>query len=98
MNTLHRLATTFIYAAVVFLATPAYAINEPVNSPAQPRHQEATSNSAATSAANQSADNYSIFTNSTVLSDELWLVFSAMLALAGIIMAHRAAKQAASRA
>jgi hypothetical protein len=94
MNTLHRLATTLIYAAVVFLATPAYAINEPVNSHAQPRHQEAASNSAATSAANQSADNYSIFTNSTVLSDELWLVFSAMLALAGIIMVHRAAKQA----
>jgi hypothetical protein len=94
MNTLHRLATTLIYAAVVFLATPAYAINEPVNSHAQPRHQEAASNSAATSAANQSADNYSIFTNSAVWSDELWLVFSAMLALAGIIMVHRTAKQA----
>ena len=98
MNTLHRLATTFIYAAVVFLATPAYAINEPVNSPAQPRHQEAASNSAATSAANQSADKHSIFTNSVVWSDELWLVFSAMLALAGIIMVHRTAKRAGSRA
>ena len=96
MNTLHRLATTFIYAAVVFLATPAYAINEPVNSPAQPRYQEAASNSAATSAANHSADNYSIFTDSTLLSDELWLVFSAMLALAGIIIVHRTAKQAGS--
>ena len=96
MNTLHRLATTFIYAAVVFLATHAYAINEPVNSPAQPRHQEAASNSAATSAANHSADNYSIFTDSTLLSDELWLVFSAMLALAGIIIVHRTAKQAGS--
>jgi hypothetical protein len=96
MYTFRHLATAFIYAAVVFLATPAYAISEPVNSPAQPHHQEAVSNSASTFAVNHSADNDSIFTDSTVLSDELWLVFSAMLALAGIIIVHRTAKQAGS--
>ena len=97
MNKFRHLATAFIYAAVVFLATPAYAISEPANSPAQPHHQEAVSNSASTFATNQSADNYSIFTDNAVLSDELWLVFSALLALAGIIMVQRTAKQADSR-
>jgi hypothetical protein len=96
MHKLRHLATAFIYAAVVFLATPAYATSKPVNSPAQPHHQETVSNSASTFAANQSADNYGILTDSTVLSDELWLVFSALLALAGIIMAHRTAKQTGS--
>ena len=83
MNKFRYLATAFLYASVVFLAAPVYAISESVTNPAMPHQQEVVSNS--------------ILTDTPVLSDELWLVISAMIALGGIIIVNRTIKQADSR-
>ena len=90
MNKSRLLAFVCLCTTVFCLATPVNAMSERVNNPIQPHHQQTVSDNAPAIRGNQAIENNSLFTSMSGISDETWLFCSAMLALAGIIIVHKA--------
>lgn len=88
----HLLHMVYLSATVFYLAAPANAMNEHASSPVQLPYPQMVSDKAAVFHEKQTGEDNSLFDSATGMSDEAWLFCSAMLALAGIFIVHKAAK------
>ncbi len=85
MNKLRLLCLATLCMTGASLASPVTSIGEIVNNPVL----LPISDSVAAISEKQSVDNNNLLVESSGMSDETWLLFAAMLALAGIVIVHR---------
>jgi len=85
MNKLRLLSLATLCMTGVSLASPAITLNEAVNNPILLPISE----NVASIPDKQSVDSINSLVESSGISDEAWLLFAAMLALAGIVIVHK---------
>jgi len=89
MKKQHLLAAAVLCTAVSCLATPVSAMSESNNDPVQFTHRAEISAGLPMASGKQAAGNNSVSSGVSGISDEAWLLCSALLGLAGIVIVYR---------
>ena len=85
MNKLRLLALATLCMTGVSMANPAIATGEITDNSTLPP----VSDTAAVISIRQPVENNKLLVDTSGMSDEVWLLFAAMLALAGIVIIHK---------
>lgn len=91
MKKQHLLAAAVLCTAASCLATPVSAMSENDNDPVQLTHRETVSAGLPAASGKQAAESSMVSTGTAGMSDEVWLLCSALLGLTGIFIAYKTA-------
>ena len=91
MKKQHLLAAAILCTAVSCLATPVSAMVTADNDPVHFTHRETVRDHSPMVSGKQAIGNDSVFSEISGMSDEAWLLCSALLGLAGIVIVYRTA-------
>ena len=89
MKKQHLLAAAALCTAVSCLATPVSAMSETDNDPVHFTHRETVGDHLSIASGKQAAENNIVSSGISGMSDEAWLLCSALLGLTGIVIVYR---------
>ena len=87
----HLLAAAALCTAVSCLAIPVSAMSKSDNEPVHFTHRETVRDDLPTASEKRAADNNIASSGISGMSDEAWLLCSALLGVTGIVIVYRAA-------